>query len=109
MSFAGRIALFAISALAPIHAAAPGSCKTGNQILFYSPHPLLDARTMAGFGDSLRTQLIGPVQDLGYCLEEVKDYRLILDTAKYGENLVLQTLVREGPGPGTMLVAMIRV
>jgi hypothetical protein len=91
--------------------AAPGKpCKSGSQILFYSPHPLLDTRTTAGFADSLRRQLQAPLAELGYCLEEAGDYRALLDTTRFAENLVLQTLVNEeSGGSGTFLVAMLRV
>jgi hypothetical protein len=85
-------------------------CKSGSQILFYSPHPLLDTRTTEGFADSLRRQLQAPLADLGYCLEEAGDYRALVDTNRFAENLVLQTLVNEeGGGSGTFLVAMLRV
>ena len=87
-------------------------CKAGNQSLFFSPHPLLDARTAPGFADSVRHQLAAPLNDLGYCLVEVKDYRGILDTARYGDNLVLQTLVEDAAGggaSGSILVALLRV
>ncbi|MDB5106192.1 MAG: hypothetical protein JWP91_3881 [Fibrobacteres bacterium] len=101
------IALIALAAMGSVHAA---PCKTGNRTLFYSPHPLLDARTAPGFSDSLLAQLNGPVLDLGYCLEEVKDFRGILDTARYGDNLILQPLAQdETAGQGTVLVALLRV
>jgi hypothetical protein len=85
-------------------------CKTGNQTLFYSPHPLLDTRTAPGFADSVRRQLAEPLRDLGYCLEEIKDYRAILDTSRFGDNLVLQAQSEDaGGGSGTVLVALLRV
>ncbi len=85
-------------------------CKTGNQPLFYSPHPLLDARTAPGFSDSVRRQLRDPLRELGYCIQEAGDYRAILDTSRYAENLVLQTqATEEGGGSGTVLVALLRV
>jgi hypothetical protein len=89
-------------------ASSDSGCKAGNQTLFYSPHPLLDARTAPGFSDSVLSQLRDPVLELGYCLEEVKDPRSILDTAKLGENLILQTLVPD-ESPGMVLVASLRV
>ncbi len=91
-------------------ASAPTDCKAGNQSLFFSPHPLLDSRTVPGFSDSVRHQLAAPLNELGYCLIEVKDYRTILDTARYGENLLLQTLVDDANGgASTLLVALLRV
>jgi PEGA domain len=90
--------------------AAATDCKAGNQTLFYSPHPMLDSRTAPGFADSLRLQLATPLNDLGYCVVEVKDYRTILDTARYGENLLLQTLAGDpAEGSGSILVALLRV
>src|SRR4051812_26260578 len=81
--------------------ASPGAeCRTGSRTLFYSSHPLLDGRTAPGFSDSLRQQLRIPLGELGYCLEEVKDYRAILDTVRYGDDLLLQTRVGED-GAGT--------
>ena len=84
-------------------------CKAGNQTLFFSPHPMLEARTAPGFPDSLRLQLAAPLNDLGYCLVEVKDYRSILDTARYGDNLLLQTVEDGSGGYGSILVALLRV
>ncbi|MEO7426320.1 MAG: PEGA domain-containing protein [Fibrobacteria bacterium] len=90
--------------------APPTDCKAGNQTLFYSPHPLLEYRTMAGFSDSLRSQLAAPLNDLGYCLVEVKDYRTILDTARFGDNLLLQTVAGDpAEGSGTILVALLHI
>lgn len=88
------------------------NCKTGNQDLFYSPHPLLDAGTLAGFSDSLGRQLREPLNELGYCLQEAGDYRAISDpsdSSRHGENLVLQ-IQAEGAadGSGTVLVALLR-
>lgn len=87
-------------------------CKTGNQVLLYYPHPLLDAQTVPGFADSLFIQLITPLEELGYCLEMIRNHGTILDTARYGDNLVLQTQVEDGrdeAGSGTLLVALLRV
>ncbi|MEO7958745.1 MAG: PEGA domain-containing protein [Fibrobacteria bacterium] len=97
----------------PGTAAAGKPCKTGSRILFFSPDPLLDVRTTAGFADSLMRQLQAPLAELGYCLEEAGHYRAILDTARFAENLILQTQVNEDTadteGSGTLLVAMLRV
>lgn len=87
-------------------------CKAGNQVLFYSPHPLLDAGTTEGFTDSLGRQLREPLNELGYCLQEAGDYRAISDpsdTARHGENLVLQIQVEgAAAGSGTVVVALLR-
>ena len=93
-------------------ASASKDCKTGNQDLFYSPHPLLDAGTIEGFSDTLGRQLREPLNELGYCLQEAGDYRAISDpsdSARHGENLVLQ-IQSEGAaeGSGTVLVALLR-
>jgi hypothetical protein len=110
MLAAAAILMPAAIASADTEPSAHTPCKSGGQVLFYSPHPLLDSRTMAGFSDSLRKQLQAPLTDLGYCLEEVGDYRAVLDTARYAENLVLQTQAsEESGGSGTILVAMLRV
>jgi hypothetical protein len=87
-------------------------CKAGNQELFYSPHPLLDADIMEGFSDSLGRQLREPLNELGYCLQEAGDYRAISDpsdSARHGENFVLQ-IQAEGAaaGSGTVLVVLLR-
>jgi PEGA domain-containing protein len=93
-------------------ASSPRPCKAGNQELFYSPHPLLDAGTAAGFSDSLARQLREPLGELGYCLQEAGDYRAISDpsdTARHGDNLVLQIQAEAAAaGSGTVLVALLR-
>jgi hypothetical protein len=93
-------------------ASAPQDCKAGNQTLFYSPHPLLDAGTTAGFSDSLGRQLREPLGELGYCLQEAGDYRALADTsamAPTAENLVLQVQAdNASAGSGTILVALLR-
>ena len=98
-------------------ASAPADCGSGRKLLFFSAHPLLDAKAGAGFADSLRRQLREPLLELGYCLSDIKDYRTLLDTARFADNLVLHTLVSEGPDPvvaagtgsGTLLVAVLNV
>lgn len=85
-------------------------CRGGGRILFYSPHPLLDGRMPYGFSDSLFAQLREPARELGYCLEPVRDQRMLLDTAKLGESLWLQPSVREdGLGSATLVFAFLSV
>jgi len=93
-------------------------CGNGRKLLFFSAHPLLDAKAGTNFADSLRRQLREPLLELGYCLYDLKDYRTLLDTARLADNLVLHTLVSEGPDPlvaggagssGTLLVAVLSV
>jgi hypothetical protein len=106
-----RMALAAAAANVP-STPAP-ECKAGTQTLFFSPHPLLETRTAPGFADSLRRQLAAPMNELGYCLIEARDYRAILDTLRYGDNLILQPLAEEAAGghggSGSLLVALLRV
>lgn len=80
-------------------AADPRECVPGGKTLFYSPHPMLDARTSPGFADSLRARLAGPLRELGYCLEPIADYRALLDTARFGDHLVLHALAGEAAQP----------
>lgn len=83
-------------------------CAPGSRILFYSPHPLLDVRTAPGFAEDLRKVMEPPLMDLGYCLQGIGDYRSLLDTARFGDNLVLHALVSEAT-PSDFLVAVLRV
>lgn len=87
-------------------------CKVGSQVLYYSPHPLLDAATIEGFSDTLGRELREPLSELGYCIQEAGDYRSISDpsdTARHGDNLVLQIQAESASaGPGTILVALLR-
>ncbi|MDQ3001852.1 MAG: PEGA domain-containing protein, partial [Fibrobacterota bacterium] len=110
MPFARLITVLIGISMALCTAMSPLDCKTGNQTLFYSPHPLLDSRTAPGFADSLRRQLTDPLRGLGYCLEEIKDYRDVLDTSRFGDNLVLQAQGEDaGDGSGLVLIALLRV
>ena len=93
------------------HAGADPECKPGSQTLYYSPHPMLDAKTLPGFADTLLRRLEAPVSELGYCIQPIVDYRAMLDTAKYGDNLFLHALVTEGPmssSPSQFVVALLR-
>jgi hypothetical protein len=93
------------------------ACIAGRKRIFFSTHPLLDSRTNTGFSDSLRSQLRAPLLEIGYCVESIESYRGRLDTALYGDNLVLHTLISEGPvpqypmgnGTSTLLVAVLSV
>ncbi len=76
-------------------------CKEPDRILFYSAHPLLDTRLGVGFSDSLSQELSQTVVENGYCLVEVKEYRTLLDTIRFGGNLVLHAIAEDGPSPGS--------
>jgi hypothetical protein len=92
--------------------ASEAPCLPSHKSLFYSPHPLMDQRTMPGFSDSLRRQLTEPLGILGYCLQAVPDYRALLDTARLGDHLVLHALVTEGTqvtGSAGLVIAMLSV
>lgn len=97
------LALWAASLALPVSAysAEPRECAPGGKALFYSPHPMLDARTAPGFADSLRSRLTGPLRELGYCLEPIVDYRSLLDTARFGDHLVLHALAGESAQPAS--------
>jgi hypothetical protein len=87
-------------------------CQAGLQILFYSPHPLLEGATETGFSDSIKTQLRAPLEDIGYCLQEIRDHRSVLGAAQYAENLVLHVQIAnttEYTGGGTILIALLKV
>lgn len=84
------------------------ACAPGSRILFYSPHPLLDSRTAPGFAEDLRKLMEPPLMDLGYCLQGIGDYRSLLDTARFGDNLVLHALASEGD-PAEFVVAVLHV
>lgn len=83
-------------------------CAPGSRILFYSPHPLLDSRTAPGFAEDLRKLMEPPLMELGYCLQGIGDYRTLLDTARFGDNLVLHALASEGV-PADFVVAVLPV
>lgn len=92
-------------------AAPPVECQQGAQVLFYSPHPMLDARTSPGFTDTLYQRLTAPLGELGYCIQPIRDYRSLLDTARYGDNLILHALVSDGPmssSPSQFVVTLLR-
>lgn len=113
MGFSLVLALAAGCSLAagPAPASLPG-CGPGSRLLFYSPHPLLDERTAPGFSDSLGRRMTQPLRELGYCLTAVADHRMLVDTARHGDDLVLHVLGTEGPdadGPEGFLVALISV
>lgn len=100
----------ALLAAAP-SADAASECRPGSQTLFYSPHPMLDAKTSPGFADTLMRRLKAPLGELGYCIQPILDYRALLDTARFGDNLLLHALVAEGPmtsSPSQFVVALLR-
>ncbi len=104
-------ALAAILLAAVPRSDAASECRPGSQALFYSPHPMLDAKTSPGFADTLMRRLKAPLGELGYCIQPIQDYRALLDTARYGDNLLLHTLVAEGPmtsSPSQFVVALLR-
>lgn len=73
---------------------------------------MMDQRTMPGFSDSLRRELSPPLGGLGYCLQAVPDFRVLLDTARFGDHLVLHALVTEGPqvaGSAGLVVTLLSV
>lgn len=101
-------ALLAGAASATQPAAPP--CGPVGRVLYFSPHPMLDARMPPGFADSLQSQLREPARELGYCLEPAPDPRVLLDTARLGDNLWLQPSVRDEAGGGAILaVALLSV
>src|SRR5690606_470216 len=96
---------------AAVSSAGP-DCQPGLQILFYSPHPLLNDVTGEGFSDSVKTQLRAPLEDIGYCLQEIRDHRAVLDTGRFGDNLVLHVQIAtraDSVEGGTILIALLKV
>ncbi|HLP42977.1 MAG TPA: PEGA domain-containing protein [Fibrobacteria bacterium] len=110
--FEALLALWALLAVAvaPSRAVEAPGCPPVAQEIFFSPHPLLDSQTVSGFSDSLRLRLIVPLSELGYCVRAIEDYRSLLDTGKFGDNIILHALVSEGSsttGPGTFTVTLL--
>lgn len=106
------ITSLALGALAAAAWAGPiPECRPGTQTLFYSPQTALDSKTFPGFSDSLFRSLEAPLGELGYCLQTPRDSRILLDTARFGDNLLLHPLVLEGPmpmGPAQFVVALMQ-
>ncbi len=121
MSFCRVLKIFCLVITLFGHAALGGQpspeCENGRQKIFFSAHPLLDTRFGNGFTDTLRSQLKSPLAELGYCLVDIKEYILRKDSAQLSDNLVLHSIVSEGPDPfagslvgsGTFLVAALNI
>ncbi len=87
-------------------ASAPGNCPSSHHYLLFASDPLVQTKVFSGFPDSLYNLLLGPLDQLGYCLRN-EILSTVSDSAAYSETMVLYVTVDTlPPNPATPQVIL---